>query len=101
MTTAESMALAVLKGGLVAARALADLLMQEYSEGAKEMLPFKKLPFDVGRARVIVYLDGDTRLDERDALPPEQAVADWLAGIGPLILCGIDRVEVYEIEPAP
>lgn len=96
---AESMALAVLKGDLAAARALADLLLEDWKGGARELPPIRRLSADSGRLRVIVYFPlmvGDAEVD-LDVDGVREAVRAWLDGGETLLLQGADRVELYEL----
>jgi hypothetical protein len=105
------MAVAVLKGDLIAAHALADLLMDEYSEGAKEILPVRRISMDVSHVRAIVYVRNfppAVPTLEIDGAGIKRAVREWLQGPtcpegdpGPLVLINVDRVELFELPPIP
>lgn len=98
MTTAELMALAVLKGDLDAAAQLADLLLENRNETSRQLPPVTRLTADAGGLRVIAYVAAGAVVM---AAGIEEAVRRWLAGQElALILSGIDRVELYEIPEA-
>lgn len=96
-TTAEAMALAVLRGDLAAARALADYLLENVNGGAIEIPPIKVLRHDHKNLRVVLRtyecLGGDCTVD---ALETERAVTDWLEGKQHLVLKGM-HIELYEL----
>ncbi len=102
MTTAESMAVAVLKGDLVAARALADLLMEEYQGGAKEIPVHKrKLTVNKKHIRAAVFLK--QQVDTLENINHiRNNISDWLSRKpkeSHVIVCNamIDRIELYEL----
>lgn len=99
MTTAELMALAVLRGDLDAARGLADHLMNDL-EGTKVHLPaVKKFPMDLSKLRFVFYADtgcsGNVQINRQSLL---QGVEEWLRGDTQVLgLIGVERMEVYEL----
>jgi hypothetical protein len=101
VTTAEVMALAVLKGDLTAARALAESLMEDYEANGHELPPVTKITAPIEKVRVAVYLSSD-ETDQR-LIPDElqavrENVLNWLRGdANILIMTGIDRIELYEL----
>lgn len=102
MTTAEAMAVAVLKGDMVAARALADLLQEQYNTGAKEIPPIKHLKVDRSRLRAVFFADPDLGQGVGfDMTALQIAYDNWLAGREPLGLVGVSRVEFYEMPEQP
>jgi hypothetical protein len=57
-TTAEQMAIAVLRGDMVAARALADYIMEDLNSTSEPVKPLEyRLPLDVKDLRAVLYLD--------------------------------------------
>lgn len=98
MTTAEHMAMAVLQGDMTAARALADMLLEDIDKGV--LIPHtKKITSDINKVRVVVFfpcqIDGiDVEIDQ-DGL--RDAIENWITGGGPLVLVGADRLELYEL----
>ena len=105
LTTEEVMALKVLQKDMVAARALAEKLIEDHAHGVR-LPPINKITCDVNRLRVVVFYpihaaDGvelaiDSETNDRD-------ITNWLDGQGPriLFLQGAERVELYEVpEPA-
>ncbi len=99
MTTAEAMAVAVLKGDMVAARALADHLCETAWRGAVELPPVRSIVADTERLRVIVYpKDGVQMLAETELVRFREQTKRWIDGEYNRIVVpfGIDRIELYE-----
>jgi hypothetical protein len=100
MTTAEQMALEVLKGDSVAAKALADLLLENVAHGEIPVLTVKTLSIsDPSRLRVVLYFkEGEEHSYER-IIQLERYVREWLGSghLGVLSLQGVDRIEIYEL----
>ena len=95
MTTAEQMAVAVLKGDLDAARALATLLTEQYAAGGRELLPVKVI--GEGTIKSITYYKHTPRDKELDE--EARGMQRWLSDPNTQIIqCGpyIDRIELYE-----
>lgn len=97
MTTAEAMAQAVLRGDKLAARGLADLLMEEESLGT-----FRPVVRVLGKnVRMVVTthaeLGGDVTFDA-DAL--RRAIHDFLDGKERFIALAGMKVELYEFPDA-
>lgn len=97
MTAAESMALAVLKGDMIAARALADHLTGELAEGPA-VPPVAAFRVGSGKLKAVV------RPAEHGGISPvgmrvvAEGVADWLSGrIDTMVLPPGWTVELYEI----
>ncbi len=99
LTTAENMALAVLRGDMIAARQLADYLLESYSGGAVEVPAVKKVTCERDRLRVVVYLkEGNSPESDEEYHAAQQFVNHWLANENnPLILNGVDRIELFEL----
>jgi hypothetical protein len=101
MTTAEQMALEVLRGDLVAAKALADLLLENVAHGEIPVLRVKTITVsDPSRLKVLLYYsDTGYELTEDRILRFEGCIKDWLRVGGPtvLTLMGVDRMEIYEL----
>ncbi len=108
LSTAEAMAVAVLRGDMEQTRLLADhVLLDCYGGGrqSKRIVPHvRKITTDVSRLRAIVYLkDGPHRQYDEIRRVNEvwrQVWARWLADTTqPLVVSGVDRVEIYELPP--
>lgn len=100
MSTAEQLALAVLKGDNGAMEMLLDSLLQDRKSTAGILTPIHKITVDRKRLRVVAYvsesLGADVLLD-RDHIT--SSVAAWLDGItSVLILQGFSRIELYELQ---
>lgn len=99
MTTAEAMALAVLKGDIIAARQLADVLLEQYSQGHFEVPPLKIIT-DHSRVRVVLYLKDN--FQAVDVIELSTIIRDWLSpnntNSPALSLIGVDRMEIYEVK---
>lgn len=97
MTTLEEMAIAVLKGDIAAARALADSLREEHSTGMMELPPVHKIKYDVDKVRVVAFvpMDVDIVINHTEI---QRAVRDWISGKDTVLtLLGVSRIELYEI----
>lgn len=104
LNTAEMMALAVLrrdKDSLHAARQLADLLLENVSDGRYHLLPVTKLSVSEGDVNALVYIDGKTIENDADidAVGIKQEVSHWLRNGGHCILVGVERIELYQFKP--
>lgn len=98
MTTAEAMAIAVLKGDMVAARALADHLCETEVNREKQLLPVKTFKVESNDIRVIAFVEpslvNDVRLNEAGL---RHSFKRWLSGEDrTLALTGFSHVELYE-----
>jgi hypothetical protein len=96
MTTLEAMALAVLKGDLAAARALADSLREEYGEGGIELPPVRKITASPERLRVVAHfpLSPDIEVDDDSV---KRGIVEWLTGKTRVLgLVGCERFDLYE-----
>lgn len=99
MTTLELIAVEVLRGNMAAARGMLDLLTEEESNGIR-LPPVKHIKVDVAKIRVVLFfsdaavLHGDIQVDIPVMI---QAVNNWLEKGGPLLLYGVDRIELYEM----
>lgn len=94
---AERMAVAILKGDWAAARAAADLLSETCSDGAVRVPPVRRLSVDAARVRVVLYVNESCSVGPEGYELLSRHVNDWLSAGRPLVLVGIDRVEVYEL----
>src|SRR5688572_4784577 len=105
LSTAERMAIAVLKGDLDAARLLATLLIDEYQEGAVPLPPVQRLKVSIDRVRCILYVQNepDIEPDSQDRL--NAVFREWMSGERLVLgLVGVERVELYElpeVQPSP
>lgn len=98
MTTAEAMAVAVLKGDLTAARALADLLVETVDRPA--VLPVRVVDVPAARVKAVVYVKPFVGRDEHAAVI--EAVTRWLSDgrYRTLSLDCVERIELYELPEA-
>lgn len=97
MTTAEAMAVAVLKGDLVAARALADLLAETVDE--VRVLPVVRVA-DPDRIKAMVFFrEGTAPLTPEASNLVGEAVLNWLRLPARRVLTvqDVDRIELYEV----
>ncbi len=105
MTTAELLALAVLKGDDAAIWPLIDQLLETKGDTRTGLSipPLKTFRVDAGQLRAIFYIDpqlehlGNVVVD-RNSL--RGCYTRWLSDKGkdePLILQGVDKVEFYEL----
>ena len=103
LSTAECMAVAVLRGDTAAARGLADLLVEEYGEGAVEIKPLKLTVSkkNGGRLRALVFVRRGAEVDTDQIRQLCRQTESFLNSddIAPraLALQGVERVELYEI----
>lgn len=99
MTTAEAMAIAVLKGDMVAARALADHLLEDYPPGGRELPPLTKIRTDAADVRVVLWLRDGIRATGELIREAHETIADWLDDGQTLVLPPeISRLDIYEID---
>lgn len=100
MTTAEAMAVAVLKGDLTAARALAEHLTEEYATGWP-VLPVHKITCSPDRIRVAVFLREGTDEAAVDWEMLRTSIRSWVShDVDPgdaLVLLRVERIELYEL----
>lgn len=101
LSTAEQMALAVLKGDAAAALALADHLLNETQAGGELRVPVRKLTVPLDRVRVVLVAREGVEFGGLDADGTREAVENWLFRGRPLTAVGIERVELYEMPPRP
>ncbi len=99
MTTAEMLAVAVLKGDTTAIIPLLDELMDLHQAGAREIQPTKTVKIDAPtkNMRLIVYAADDLEFADDAAGKVETLIQEWLSGKrASLALSGVARVDVYE-----
>ncbi len=97
MTTAEQMAIAVLKGEMDTARILAAMLLDNAPLDATQQPAIKgRLTVNRGKLRVVLFAkDGDVTWNYEET---QREVRNWLDGRSScLCLHGIDRIEFYEL----
>lgn len=102
LSTAEVMALEVLRSkgrDMLVARALADKVQEECSQGIHLAPVHKITTVDRNKIRVVVFfgkevLRGEVEIDIPAAV---RAVHNWLDSGGPLMLVGVDKIELYEL----
>lgn len=95
MTTAEQLAVAVLRGDESAARGLVDCLLESWQGAARTVKPVRLTTDTVG-LRMIVYVKEDHVIGNASEL--HRRCLKWLEGRGRvLMLRGADRVEVYQL----
>lgn len=99
LSTAQMMALEVLKGDLTAAKMLADALVEEFSVDAVHLPPIQKINCSYRNIRVVFYLCSDVDPSEVNLQDITNRIQDWLLGrvTGGLVLRGIDRLELYQL----
>lgn len=93
----EEMAIAVLRGDYVAARALCDIIV-ENGEMSKTVVRMKKLNA-AGKIRILLFPERDAHMDEVVLDVLDNELQEWIKGertIG--ILFGVKRVEFYEVK---
>lgn len=99
LTTAQEMAVEVLLGNVAAARALADKLVTEVMEGAVQVMPTRRVTVEENRVRVVLYVREDQNEAVVDMPRCLEDVENWIRHGGPLVLTGIERMDVYELPP--
>jgi hypothetical protein len=106
MTTAERLALAVLKGDKDAVAALWDAVGEEhgfYEGGVRGqiLVPIRRLKIDAPaeRLRAFVYLREGLDPTEEWVERMEQGIEEWMRGdsLHAAIVLGIERIELYEL----
>jgi hypothetical protein len=102
LTDMEMMAVAVLKGDMGAAAALADEVVGRLRDGTY-IPPIRKGHIeDVDNLRFFVFMK-DLQVDEEvDMESIRNSLLQWVNGgedLNALVLQGVDRIEVYEIRP--
>lgn len=101
LTLEEEMALAVLRGDMVAARALADRLTEVINTDGQQLLPTKEIKIGSDNLRLIVYVADNHELTQDVFNSLLEGTGKWLRGeIDSLVLVGVDRIEVYQF-PTP
>lgn len=97
------MALEVLRGNMTAAKAIADWLFVTHAN-ALITPPVQRLSVSVDRVKVVLFMDDRVASEEwlLDEEGTRKAVKNWLADTShkPLILVGVERIEVYELTVA-
>lgn len=100
LTTAERMAIEVLRGDMAAARALADHLLNDLEGTVREVTPIKlKVTNPDARLQAIAYFNCSFSDVAIDLETTRQVVDNWLRDGGTLCVFGVSRVEVYELPP--
>ncbi len=94
MTTAEQLAVAVLRGDLPAARALVDVLLESWQGDAREVVPVRRVTVPRDRLRVVVSTQNPDVTIDVDMT--RDAVARWLDTGNPLCLAGC-TIDLYEL----
>jgi hypothetical protein len=96
---AEQMAIAVLKGDISAAQALADLLSEQVNTTKCQIPPVHRLTTSVDKLRVVIYVKDDVAVHSEDRDHIVVTTGQWLSGKSnaPLLLQGIDRIELFEL----
>jgi hypothetical protein len=96
MSTVEHLAVAVLRGDRLAARALADAVLEDARHGAERLPPLAKMEVVSGAVRVVLYAEDPA--DEWDVDGTERVVREWLSGRRvSLGVANVDRVELYRL----
>jgi hypothetical protein len=102
MREAEQMALAVLKGDVVAAAALADMLMMSVDSREVRMPPVSRINIPVERIRVAVTLLPDataTLAEAREA--SYRPIVAWLRGNDKILFLKGLKIDLYEMPKIP
>lgn len=97
MTTAEAMALAVLKGDMVAARQLADYLLEREAEGIK----LQPVQIVNARTKAAVFFREGATSEQIDS--DGRTISAWLAASTGRVISlppHVDRIELYEMKDA-
>jgi hypothetical protein len=96
---AEQMAIAVLKGDISAAQALADLLSEQVNTTKCQIPPVHRLTTSKDKLRVVFYFKDGVGPDDINFTNVERVVNQWLDGQSgrPLYLTGVDKVEFFEL----
>lgn len=94
MTTAELMAIEVLKGNMVAARALADMLCEEVQH--TPILPSKIVKCAFDKIRAAAYFPAKVSY-EVDVPATVQAIEGWLEHGTVITVVGCERIELFEM----
>jgi len=99
LSDAERMALAVLRGDLDTARALADHIINDLQGTVKVIVVERnKINLQSGRVRCLIFVKDDAAMDEDERANLIRAVSRFMTGETNILgLTGIDRVEFYEL----
>jgi hypothetical protein len=99
LTTAELLALAVLRGDRDAALPLADAVLEAHGGTSRGLPPVKRITAERSKLRVLAYVNDTAYPPNQDDMASwREAINAWLAGErDPLFLTGVDRVELYEL----
>ncbi len=96
LSTEESLAVAVLRGDLTAACALADLLLERH--GQQRIVPVTRFSVGVERIRAVLTVPEDTTDPSFDELIRwQEMVRSWLRGTGQMILPSGAHLDLYEL----
>jgi hypothetical protein len=95
LTTAQALALAVLRGDTEAIGPLVDHLADTMQYSPKQMPPVRQVTCDRDRLRGIFYVSDPRAVVDTVGLT--NAYHEWLLYGEPMVLTGIDRVELYEL----
>lgn len=102
MTTEEELAIAVLRGDRLAAKALADMVLENHVAGT-EVPPIQDLPFSLHgpierqNLRIVLYANSEVEWNRQGV---NEAISEWLYGSPsqPLLLTGVNRMEIYRLK---
>jgi hypothetical protein len=97
MTTAEKLALAVLKGDDDAVWPLIDALMETTEPNSRRLPPIRKLTCAREKLRVAVFCRLGHPLPRDTVEGLTQIIEDWLVNDRPIIMNGVERLELYEL----
>lgn len=95
LSTAELLALAILRQDESAIKPLLDYLTEQESKGIK-IPPINYIPINVDNIRVVLFFPMDCEIDRESC---NATIKDWLANPGThLALQGCLRMEIYDIK---
>lgn len=97
MTTEEEMAVAVLKGDLASAKALADWLVNDSPLAYVTIPPLQKLEVAANEFRAVLYVDSILEMNESQIDAHLREAKNWLLNGKVLILQKGIRVELYQV----
>jgi Bacterial RNA polymerase, alpha chain C terminal domain len=98
MTTAEMLAIAVLKGDESAIAPLLDCLLETLPDRERQLLPVKTFKVESNDLRVILFVDRENAHSVlTDWTSIQESIEMWMKGRQAVLpLIGISRIELYE-----
>jgi hypothetical protein len=102
LSTAERLALAVLKGDQSAALALADHIQEEWNKGGKRLFPVVKVDCPFEQLRVVLFLRDGVVFDRNRMQEYDEQFQYWIRGqVQWTALSGAERLEIYQLPLPP